>query len=334
MTDQLPAIIPPAALTTSIEVPRKITVVLPELVADRSEAAGRRYADFFDVHIQNPNTSRAYERACLGFFVWCARRGLTLATIQPFDVAEWVRQLGKNHGEPYVKQQLAAVRMLFDWLIVGQIVPVNPAAAVRGPKYVVKTGKTPVLDAADWRKLIDSIPTKTVRELRDRALIATLTYSFARITAALRMKVEDLQPKGAGWRLRLHEKGNKHHEMPCHHALAEALHAYIAVAGIAEDHKGWLFRTSPRHNGKMLTDHPMDQKDAWRMIRRRAAAAGIKEKIGNHTFRATGITAYLGNGGTLEHAQEMAAHESPRTTKLYDRTQDRLTQDEVERIRL
>jgi integrase len=122
--------------------------------------------------------------------------------------------------------------------------------------------------------------------------------------------------------------------MPCHHALAEALHAYITMADIAEDHKGWLFRTSPRHNAKMLTNHPMNQKDAWRMIRRRGAAAGIKEKIGNHTFRATGITAYLGNGGTLEHAQEMAAHESPRTTKLYDRTQDRLTQDEVERIRL
>ena len=102
-----------------------------------------------------------------------------------------------------------------------------------------------MLDADEWRKLIDSIPTETVRDLRDRALIATLTYSFARITAALKMKVEDLRPQGAGWRLRLHEKGGKHHEMPCHHALAEALHAYIAAAGIADDRKGWLFRTSP-----------------------------------------------------------------------------------------
>ena len=136
--------------------------------------------------------------------------------------------------------------MLFDWLITGQVVPTNPAAAVRGPKHVVKTGKTPVLDAAEWRKLIDSIPTDTVRDLRDRALIATLTYSFARIGAALKMKVEDLRPQGSAWRLRLHEKGGKHHEMPCHHALAEALHAYIAAADIAEDRKGWLFRTSPR----------------------------------------------------------------------------------------
>jgi integrase len=226
------------------------------------------------------------------------------------------------------------VRMLFDWLIIGQVVPHNPASAVRGPKHVVKTGKTPVLDAAEWRRLLDTIPIATVRGLRDRALIATLTYSFARIGAALNMKVADLRPRGAGWTIRLHEKGGKHHVMPCHHALAEALHAYIAAAGIAEDRKGWLFRTGPGHTANLLTDQPMAQADAWRMMRRRAVAAGIMAPIGNHTFRATGITAYLSNGGALEYAQEMAGHESPRTTKLYDRTKERLTQDEVEGIRL
>jgi len=233
-----------------------------------------------------------------------------------------------------VKQQLAAVRMLFDWLITGQVVPHNPASAVRGPKHVVKTGTTPVLEAGEWRKLIDAIPTDTVRDLRDRALIATLTYSFARVGAALKMKVDDLRPRGAAWMIRLHEKGGKQHAMPCHHSLAEALHAYIAAAGTADDRKGWLFRTSPGHKATLLSDQPMTQSDAWRMIRRRALAVGIMAPIGNHSFRATGITAYLANGGALEHAQEMAAHESPRTTKLYDRTKERLTQEEVERIRL
>jgi integrase len=165
-------------------------------------------------------------------------------------------------------------------------------------------------------------------------LIATLTYSFARITAALRMRVEDLRPRGAGWELRLREKGGKQHVIPCHHALAELLHAYIAVAGIGEERKGWLFRTAKGWKGTVLAEQPMMQTDAWRMIRRRAKAAGIKAPIGCHTFRATGITAYLDNGGTLEHAQAMAAHESPRTTKLYDRTKERLTLDEIERIRL
>jgi site-specific recombinase XerD len=308
--------------------------VVPLIVAQAGDAAAWRYIDFFAANIRNPNTRRAYARACGRFLVWCNERGLTLATIRPFDVAAYVEALQAGNSAPGVKQQLAAIRMLFDWLITGQIVPANPASAVRGPKHVVKTGKTPVLDAAEWRRLIDAIPLKTVRDLRDRALIATLTYSFARIGAALRMKVDDLQPRGSGWVIRLYEKGGKQHAMPCHHALAEALHAYIAAAEISGNRKTWLFRTARGHEGAPLSERPMSQPDAWRMIRRRAGAAGISAPVGNHTFRATGITAYLSNGGTLEHAQEMAAHESPRTTKLYDRTQDRLTQHEVERIRL
>src|SRR4051812_43623205 len=116
---------------------------------------------------------------------------------------------------------------------------------------------------------------ETIRDLRDRALIATLTYSFARINAALQMKGEDLRPKGPSWQILLHEKGGKRHVMPCHHVAAEALHAYIAAAGIADDRKGWLFRTSPGHNANVLALEPMNQSAAFMMIRRRAVAAGI-----------------------------------------------------------
>ena len=322
----------PAAQAPATLVAPCASHVVPALIADAGETAGWHYVEFFTANIRNPHTRRAYARACSQFFAWCEERGLTLTTIRPFDVAAWVEQLQQTHSAPGVKQQLAAVRMLFDWLLIGQVVPTNPSSAVRGPKHVVKTGATPALDSKEWRKLIDAIPTDTVRDLRDRALIAILTYSFARITAALTMKVEDLRPKGAGWQIRLHEKGGKHHTMPCHHALAEALHAYITAAEIGEDRKGWLFRTSRGHNGSVLSEQPMAQPDAWRMIRRRAAIAGIHAPIGNHTFRATGITAYLSSGGALEHAQSMAAHESPRTTKLYDRTKERLSLREIERI--
>jgi site-specific recombinase XerD len=187
--------------------------LVPALVATLGEAASWRFIEFFTANIRNPHTRRAYARACSRFFGWCEARGLTLPSIRPFDVAAWVEGLQQEHSPPGVKQQLAAVRMLFDWLVTGQVVPMNPAAAVRGPKHVVKTGKTPVLEAEEWRHLMDSIPTETVRDLRDRALIATLTYSFARITAAVRMKIEDLRPKDAGWQIRLHEKGGKHHIM-------------------------------------------------------------------------------------------------------------------------
>jgi site-specific recombinase XerD len=311
---QLHATIEPAEIISDQRAPN----VVPALVANLGDEAAWRYVEFFTANIRNPNTRRAYFRACNRFLAWCEDRGLTLVAIRPHDVATYIEQR----------------RMLFNWMVTGQVVPTNPASAVRGPTHVVKTGKTPVLDGAEWRTLLDSIPAVTLRDLRDRALIATLTYSFARINAALKMTVEDLRPRGAGWTIQLHEKGGKHHAMPCHHALAETLHAYINAAGIAEDRKGWLFRTSRGHDGNTLSDQKMGQPDAWRMIRRRAKAAGIEAPIGNHTFRATGITAYLSNGGALEHAQEMAAHESPRTTKLYDRTKERLTQDEVERIRL
>ena len=332
MTDQLP--VPVSRKTAIVKKRTPPQIVVPLLIADAGEQASWRYVEFFIANIRNPNTRRAYACACGSFLAWCGERGLTLTQIRPHDVGAYIEALQGSASAPSVKQQLAAIRMLFDWLITGQVVPANPASAVRGPKHVVKTGKTPVLEGAEWRKLLDAILTDTVRDLRDRALIATLTYSFARIGAALKMKVEDLRPKGAGWQIRLHEKGGKDHAMPCHHALAEALRAYIDAAGIVDDRKGYLFRTARGHNAMVLSNQPMNQPDAWRMIRRRAVAVGIHAPIGNHSFRATGITAYLSNGGALEHAQEMAAHESPRTTKLYDRTKERLTQDEVERIRL
>ena len=321
------------ALAGAPSVPAAAGHAVPILVAQLGEQASWRYVEFFAAVIRNPNTRRAYLRATGCFLAWCDQRGLALATIRPFDVGAYVEMLSTQVAASSVKQQLAAIRMLFDWMVVGQAMPTNPASVVRGPKHVVKVGVTPVLEGSEWRALLDSIPKVTLRDMRDRALIATLTYSFARIGAALAMKVEDLRPKGAGWQIRLHEKGGKQHTMPCHHQLAEALHAYVNLAGLADDRKGVLFRTSRGHAANTLASQPMRQADAWRMVRRRAAAAGVMAPIGCHSFRATGITAYLANGGVLEHAQAMAAHESPRTTKLYDRTQERLTQDEVERIR-
>jgi integrase len=222
---------------------------------------------------------------------------------------------------------------------------VNPAAAVRAAKHVVKKGKTPVLQADEARELLDSIPLKVGPQpkegepdhrppdligLRDRALIAVMVYSFARITAALGMKVEDYNTEGRRAWFRLHEKGGKRHEVPAHHNADAYLHEYLEAAGISGEKKTPLFRSIDRH--RQLTDRPMHRIDAWRMIKRRAKAISLSEAICNHTFRATGITAYLENGGTIEHAQPIANHERPKTTKLYDRTGDQITLDEVEKI--
>jgi site-specific recombinase XerD len=306
--------------------------------------AQKRVLEFFTAQINNDHTRKAYMNAARRFAAWCRQCGIgELAGVQPFHVAAFVKHLQGEFSPPTVKQHLAALRMLFDWLVTGHVMDVNPVHSVRGPKYVVKKGKTPVLTADEARELLDHIEIvrNTAGEdgeaaekpdlvgLRDRALIGVMVYTFARINAVINMKVRDYFVQGRrGW-VRLHEKGGKEHELPCHHSLEQFLDDYIAVAGIAGDANGPLFRTTGRKTGQ---PQAMWQQDAYRMIQRRARAAGIKTRIGNHTFRATGITTYLRNAGKLEHAQAMANHASPRTTKLYDRREERISLDEVERI--
>jgi site-specific recombinase XerD len=311
---------------------QQLTVVRAAGSRKTSRAVAKRFLEFFAVTIRNKNTRAAYLHAASRFFAWCDHHQLgPLDEIEPLHVAAYIEALGKDFEKPTVKQHLAAIRMLFDWLVTGQVVATNPAHSVRGPKHVVKTGKTTVLDADQARKLLDSIDTSTVVGLRDRALISVMTFAFARIGAVVAMRVEDYYPKGKRWWVRLHEKGGKRHEMPAHHNLEAYLDSYIESAGIRDGGKAPLFRSAAGRTG-MLTEKPMNRVDAWRMIQRRAAGLGMKVRIGCHTFRATGITAYLEAGGTLENAQAMAAHESPRTTKLYDRTGDEITLDEIERI--
>lgn len=307
---------------------------LPALFAGGGQRDAIRVAEFFAAQIRNPNTRRAYLRATMDFSRFTEERGLVqLPSVQPLHVAAWVEAQLKAYSKPTVKQQLAAVRMLFDWLVVGQVVASNPASSVRGPKHSVKRGKTPVLDAASTRRLLDSIETDTDIGRRDRALIGTMVYTFARIGAVVQMTVGDYFYQGHRPWVRLHEKGGKEHEMPVHHTLHDLLESYLSSAGIKADTKGVLFRTIAGRTGQ-LTDKPISQSDAWNMVQRRSTAAGLQTHLTNHTFRATGITEYLTSGGKIEVAQRMANHESARTTGLYDRRPDLVALDEIERIRI
>lgn len=310
------------------ETPAVGGLILPAIIADQGERAGRRFVEFFTANIHNDHTRAAYARAVARFLQWCDAKGIGLHQVEPVIVAAYIKE--HPGSRPTVKQHLAAIKMLFDYLVTGQVVSTNPAASVRGPKHVVKKGRTSVLKADEARKLLDSIDTETIAGKRDRALIGVMVYSFARVGAALAMRVEDYYTEGRrGW-FRLHEKGGKLHQVPAHHNAEAYLDVYLEATGIAQDRKGPLFRTIDRH--RTLTENPMSRYDALKMIKRRARAVGLPADICNHTFRATGITAYLENGGTIENAQAIAAHESPRTTKLYDRTSDAITLDEVERI--
>jgi site-specific recombinase XerD len=302
---------------------------LPAAISRAGEAAAWRFIEFFAATIRNRNTRYAYAEAVSQFFAWCEqRRVYTLDQVKPIVIASYI----ENHpgAAPTVKQHLAAIRMLFDFLVTGQIVPTNPAASVRGPKYVVHRGKTPVLKADQARTLLDSIKTDSVIGLRDRALIGLMCYTFARVSAVVHMRIEDYYENGKRSWIRLHEKGGKRHEVPAHHNAEAYLDTYLAAVGIRDEKKSPLFRSVDKQ--RKITANPMTRTDVLRMVKRRAQAAGLPSSTCCHTFRATGITAYLENGGTIENAQAIAAHESPRTTKLYDRTGDEITLDEVERI--
>ena len=322
---------------------------LSPLVQSGGESAGRRFLEFFTVTIRNPHTRRAYYRAASALLDFCEERGvIDLKQIQPMMVAAFIETRTGEKSAPTVKQELAAIRQMFDYLVTGHVVEVNPAAAVRGPRYSVQKGKTPVLAREEARHLLASIPTvyiykegneeKTVPHLvglRDRALIALMIFSFARVGAVTKLTVGDYHQNGKKFSIGLKEKGGKFHELPVHHLAEEYLDAYLKAAGIdsGEDKKTPLFRTS-RGRSRELTERGMSASDVLYMVKRRAAAAGLPASTCCHTFRGTGITAYLENGGTVENAQAIASHADPRTTRLYDRRSDKITLTEIERIQL
>ncbi|MFZ1962218.1 MAG: tyrosine-type recombinase/integrase [Roseiarcus sp.] len=305
----------------------------PALIAASGPRATHRFLEFFTAQIRNPHTRRAYARAATEFFDWLDARGVTqLAAIESGHVAAYVEQLRRTRSAPTAKLRLAALRRLFDWLAAGEIMPANPAAAVRGPRHVVRRGKTAALEPAEARRLIDAIDARSVIGLRDRALIGLMVYSFARIGAATAMRVEDVVSRNGRLWLRLPDKGGERRAMPCHRYLEAYLRAYIDGAGLAGEPKALLFQTYSRAG--RLTGNPLPQANAYAMVQRRAKAAGVATRVGNHTFRATGITAYLENGGALEKAARMANHASTRTTQLYGRRAAEVTLDDIGRVSL
>jgi len=329
---------------------------LPALFVRPGGDAAQSFVEFFAASIRNRHTRRAYYHVACSFAAWTASVGVKdLQLVTPLHVATYIEGLTQSHSRPTAKQHLAALRRLFDWLVVARVCDNNPAQVVRGPKYSARKGKSPVLDAEDVRALFASIDTSTLIGLRDRALIGLMVYSFSRIGAATAMKLKDVLDTGKRMTIRLLEKGGKRRELPAHAVLRVYLAEYIRAAGLS-DADAPLFRTIKRATlGKRgqrrvvaeglgtsavhkmlrayLTTRPMSQADAYRMVRRRAMAAGIRVKLGNHSWRATGITTYLNNGGSLENAQDIAGHASPKTTRLYDRRDEADMRAEITRIR-
>ena len=314
-------------------VPGRMATALPALILLADEKARWRFIDFFTATIRNPNTRRAYYRAVSRFLTWCQSRGIgELDQVRPIHVAAYVDELQEELSKPSVKQHLAAIKKCLNWMVAGGVLELNPASPVQGPKYIVRTGQTPVLDAEETRQLLDSIPLDYVVGLRDRALLGVMLYTFGRVGAVTSMDVEDYFISGRRPMFRLHEKGGKNHVVPAHHNAVEYVEEYLEAAGLRDSPKAPLFQSADPGR-RLLTGRRFLTRNALAMVKRRAKAAGLPETTRCHTMRATAITNYLQNGGSLENARALAAHESSQTTRLYDHSGDQITLDEIERIR-
>jgi site-specific recombinase XerD len=304
------------------------------LVAWSGERAAARTIEFLTAGIHNIHTRRAYHRAARRFLAWCNARGLTLADVRSPDIAGYVQELGGTLAPLSVKQHLAAIKHWFDWLVTGHVLEVNPAHAVRGPRYSQNIGKTPVLEKDEAKALLCSIDASDPVGARDAALVAVLLFSWARVGALVAMKVRDY--RGAGTpraTLLLHEKNGKDHVVPAHHAAAEYLDAYIAMAGLGDRPDAPLWQNAPGH-ARQLSGEALTERGALDIVKRRCRAAGLPPDICNHSFRGTGLTLYMEAGGDMETARQLANHASVKTTQLYNRSGDKKRKAEVERVQL
>jgi integrase/recombinase XerD len=316
---------------------------VPAIIAAAGDKASEHFLEFFAATIRNKNTRAAYVQAVAQFCRWCEEHGLQLASIRPLHVSAYIE--AKPLTAPSIKQHLAALRGLFNWLVIKQVVPDNPAMFVKGPKFSRTVGITPIMEAEQVRVLLDSIPVTRkvklpkkhgggfkevtdIKGLRDRAAIAIMAYTFARVSAVVGAKRGDYRLEGKRARLRLLEKGNKEKLVWLHREAEEFLYAYIAAACIDEA-EAPLFQTLDKSH--RLTGDAITRRDMLRVVKDRCSAVGLSETFCNHTFRGTGMTVFLSNGGSLEAAQDMANHADPRTTKLYDRRKDLASLNEIER---
>jgi site-specific recombinase XerD len=264
------------------------------------------------------------------FLASCQQRNLQLHEVSPRDVGRYLDELPLATVSK--KLHLSAIRRLFDLLVNRHAVILNPAATVRTERYHVVEGKTPEITVPQARHLLSSISTHHVVGLRDRAIISVLIYTAARVGAVARLQRQHFYEAGDQFCLRFTEKGGKSREIPVRHDLQKFLFDYLDIANLCDGPSDApLFRTTIRRS-KQLTERAMSAGDMGRMVKRRMADAGLPARLCSHSFRVTTITDLLSQGVPLEDVQHLAGHVDPRTTRLYDRRQRRITRNIVERI--
>lgn len=301
------------------------------MIAKAGDNARFAWDEFFQAKIRNEHTRRAYRRAVINLLRHCELHGVELRQVTPAHVGSFLDSAVLAVTSK--KQALAGIRHFFDCMVTRHAIALNPALSVRGERYSVLEGKTPEISVKQARMLLQSIDTTDVVGLRDKSIVSVLVYTAARVGAVAKLRVKDFYDSGDQFCLHFDDKGGKSREIPVRHDLQGLLFEYLRSADLQLgcDTNRPLFNTVVRKT-KQLTRRSMTAGDIGRMVKRRIAAAGLPARLSPHSFRVATITDLLEQGVPLEDVQNLAGHSDPRTTRLYDRRQKKITRNIVERI--
>lgn len=304
--------------------------ILPPMIAAHGQAGNWAWEEYFGGRIRNTHTRRSYLAAVKGFLMWCHDQGAELRDISPGMVG---RYFDIHQGSvPTKKQHMSAIRGLFDVLVERHVIVLNPALSVRTERYSVVEGKTPPVTVEQSRRLLSSISLKTAVDYRDRAIIATLIYTAARVGAIAGLRLSDLVDEGDQLVFAFREKGGKARRIPARISLREEVEEYLACLPLnTTTGDTSVFRSAAGTSG-ILSEHGMSAIDIGRMVKRRIKAAGLPTTISPHSFRSCAATDLLEQGVSLEDVQHLLGHADARITRLYDRRDRHITRNIVERI--
>jgi integrase/recombinase XerD len=313
--------------------PTEVVFTTADLIPAPSESKRAKTAEtllnILQGRIRNKNTRNAYKIAWRSFFGFCSEYKLELDRVKPYHFGLWLKR--HTGSVATQRQHLAAVRLLFDHLLDQGVVELNPAARAKPPRLERKSSHTPVFEEDEINAFLEAIKPNSLMDIRDKALFSVLIYGWARVSAVVALKVQDYyQRKGERW-LRLNEKRGKIHEVPVHSKAREAVDQWLLASGLGPNPSAPLFPAFGKDKKAIELRH-MDRRSIWRLVQARARAIGLKKRVCCHSFRATGITEYMNAGGALDIAQRIAGHSELSTTKIYDRSQDRVTIAEIERV--
>jgi integrase/recombinase XerD len=300
-----------------------------------------RLKDLFFAQLPNENTRAAYASALRYFFHFCEANAVMIEEASPRLIAAWLKTAGKSPRTQRV--YLAAVRRFYNELGLAGILKGNPATIVRLERLDIREGATSVFEPQELNAFFASQVRHSLLTLRNVALFRTLFHQVPRVSAVVNLRVGDYHARGNVYFLRLKEKRGKINSFPVHPRAREALDDWLSTSGLSGSPDAPLFPrfsvyrdtlfSTPGPDGRPIFQ-PLNRRAVYRLIRRITANAGIQKKLGCHSFRATGITFFLKNGGSVEIAQRFAQHRDRSTTDLYDRRGDDILQDEIVRIDL